>query len=106
MSSTRGISVACSTQPSNKRTSPGLRCLAGRLRRLVAAWGEKLAADGTGDGVTYVIGGRASGVAPPAVGDAWYAEAMDYDGDDSQGTFAVGPECRKDFEHAERQDPT
>ena len=47
----------------------------------VSAWGEKPGPDGQGDGVTYVMGGRASGVSPPAAGLAWYQEAMDYDGD-------------------------
>ncbi|MFT7462228.1 MAG: hypothetical protein ACI9EF_000566 [Pseudohongiellaceae bacterium] len=47
----------------------------------VAAWGEKLGSDGQGQGVTYLIGGRASGVAPPAAALAWYIDAMDYDGD-------------------------
>ena len=63
----------------------------------VSAWGEKLGPDGQGQGVTYVIGGRASGVAPPATGNEWYSTAMDYDGDgvpeyetDVTGTKKVG----------------
>ena len=30
----------------------------------------------------------------------------DYDGDDSQGRFAIGPRCRKKYPHAFRADPT
>jgi hypothetical protein len=63
----------------------------------VSAWGEKLGPDGTGQGVTYLIGGRASGVAPPATSLDWYIDAMDYDGDgvpeyatDVTGTTRVG----------------
>jgi hypothetical protein len=63
----------------------------------VSAWGEKLGPDGVGQGVTYLIGGRASGVAPPAAALDWYIDAMDYDGDgvpefdtDVTGTIRVG----------------
>lgn len=40
----------------------------------VAAWGVK-------DGVAYLLAGRAGGVGHPWADEAWYAQAMDYDGD-------------------------
>lgn len=79
----------------------------------VSAWGEKLGPDGVGQGVTYLIGGRASGVAPPAAAKQWYIDGMDYDGDgvpeydtDVTGTKKVGyfrvtvePDVRLLFEY-------
>ena len=63
----------------------------------VVAHGEKLDADFVPEGVHYVIGGRSSGVSPPAANLDWYRETMDYDGDgvpeyetDVTGTRKVG----------------
>lgn len=55
----------------------------------VAAFGEKLEADGSGSGVGYLIAGQCAGpplgeVAPsppPWSNEPWYRQAMDYDGD-------------------------
>ena len=40
----------------------------------VAAWGVK-------DGIAYLTGGRAGGVAQPWADEAWFRSALDYDGD-------------------------
>jgi len=47
----------------------------------VVVWGEKVDEDFVGEGVTYVTGGRASGVGAKWADMRWYKKAMDYDGD-------------------------
>lgn len=44
-------------------------------------WGDKVKEDFVGERVTYVIGGRASGIGNTWTNEDWYQEAMDDDND-------------------------
>ena len=63
----------------------------------VVVWGEKVDEEFRGEGVTYITGGRSSGVGAGWADLPWYQTSMDYDGDgvpeymtDVTGTRKVG----------------
>ena len=63
----------------------------------MVTYGEKVDENFVGEGVTYVIGGRASGIGNPWTNEDWYKTAMDYDGNgvleyltNTTGTKVVG----------------